>query len=350
MDAEAVRASSAWVVRHASHVSINPSGIEKVLDQLGGNVPMIRWDFEGIHYFDDGPLTVQYLLVLDALNFCFWPDGELEYDHLAAGLTRALLADKSVFSASRLKRITGLGLRKMLGWPKELPLEDERARLLQEVGIELEKNFEGQAANLVTSANGSAVTLVKLVTRHFPAYRLYKKRKKKHRARPLDQILVCEGGTIYRLLVPYHAICAAGFRDHSVYKGHQIFLYKRAQIFVGDLWGAFKGQGFGAFRDIGAITMFADNFVPAVLRHLGILSYSSSLSSIVDACKELPSGSEEEVEIRACAIIAVEKLRELLRYKFGKEILSVQLDWWLWSSGKPSDEILPYHRTKTIYY
>eukprot|EP00249_Psilotum_nudum_P003991 c17513_g1_i1 orf=190-1119(+) len=309
MDAEAVRASSAWVVRHASHVSINPSGIEKVLDQLGGNVPMIRWDFEGIHYFDDGPLTVQYLLVLDALNFCFWPDGELEYDHLAAGLTRALLADKSVFSASRLKRITGLGLRKMLGWPKELPLEDERARLLQEVGIELEKNFEGQAANLVTSANGSAVTLVKLVTRHFP-----------------------------------------GFRDHSVYKGHQIFLYKRAQIFVGDLWGAFKGQGFGAFRDIGAITMFADNFVPAVLRHLGILSYSSSLSSIVDACKELPSGSEEEVEIRACAIIAVEKLRELLRYKFGKEILSVQLDWWLWSSGKPSDEILPYHRTKTIYY
>lgn len=37
------------------------------------SVPRVNWDFEGIHYFDNGPLTVQYLLVLDALNFCFWP-------------------------------------------------------------------------------------------------------------------------------------------------------------------------------------------------------------------------------------------------------------------------------------
>ncbi len=25
------------------------------------------------HFFDGGPLTAQYLLVVDALNFCFWP-------------------------------------------------------------------------------------------------------------------------------------------------------------------------------------------------------------------------------------------------------------------------------------
>jgi hypothetical protein len=31
-------------------------------------------------------MTVQYLLVVDALNFCFWPDGELEYEHLAGGI------------------------------------------------------------------------------------------------------------------------------------------------------------------------------------------------------------------------------------------------------------------------
>lgn len=36
-------------------------------------IPKVDWDFEGIHYFDNGPLTVQYLFVLDALNFCFWP-------------------------------------------------------------------------------------------------------------------------------------------------------------------------------------------------------------------------------------------------------------------------------------
>lgn len=50
-----------------------PAEIEKVVDQIKGDVPKVEWDFEGIHYFDNGPLTVQYLFVLDALNFCFWP-------------------------------------------------------------------------------------------------------------------------------------------------------------------------------------------------------------------------------------------------------------------------------------
>ncbi len=26
-----------------------------------------------LHFMDGGPLTAQYLLVVDALNFCFWP-------------------------------------------------------------------------------------------------------------------------------------------------------------------------------------------------------------------------------------------------------------------------------------
>jgi len=48
------------------------SGIEKVVSTID-SIPKVEWDFEGIHYFDNGPLTVQYLFVLDALNFCFWP-------------------------------------------------------------------------------------------------------------------------------------------------------------------------------------------------------------------------------------------------------------------------------------
>lgn len=31
-------------------------------------------------------LTLRYCLVLDALNFCFWPEPGLEYEHLATGL------------------------------------------------------------------------------------------------------------------------------------------------------------------------------------------------------------------------------------------------------------------------
>ncbi|XP_072992525.1 uncharacterized protein [Typha latifolia] len=303
-----VRTTTAWVVSRASHVKVDSLEIEKVVDNIQGSIPKVEWDFEGIHYFDNGPLTVQYLFVLDALNFCFWPDKDLSYDHLASGLKEALENDKSALDADRLQNYTGPQLRELLKWPRPLPLEDERVRLLHEVGLELERSFEGEAANLVKSCGNSAVSLVALIARHFP-----------------------------------------GFRDHSLYKGHQVFLYKRAQIFVADLWGAFKGQGIGDFYDINTITIFADYIVPAVLRQIGVLKYSSDLSSYIDSSKEIIPGSEEEVEIRACSIQAVEKIRELIRSKFGKQVLSIEIDLWLWSFGVQNSS-LPYHRTLSVYY
>lgn len=304
---EEVKASAAWVASHSSHVFVDSSGLEKVVEKIKDTIPKIKWDFKGIHYFDGGPLSIQYLLVLDALNFCFWPDEELNYDHLALGLKRALEHDKSAFDADRLQKYTGTELRKMLKWPRPLPLEDERVRLLHEVGRELEKNFEGKASNLVASCGKSAVKLVALVTHHFP-----------------------------------------GFRDHTIYRGHQVFLYKRAQIFVADLWGAFKGQGFGEFSDIGSITVSADYILPAVLRHLGVLKYSPSLASI-ESTSEIGSGTEEEIELRACSIHAVEKMRDLIRLKSGKQVLSVELDLWLWSYGIQLPSLV-HHRTLSIYY
>ncbi|KAL3833263.1 hypothetical protein ACJIZ3_007999 [Penstemon smallii] len=305
---EKVRATSAWVASHSSHVTLDSSGIEKVAEKMKDSIPKVEWDFEGIHYFDNGPLTVQYLFVLDALNFCFWPDKEMSYDHLAAGLKEALLIDKSAFDADRLQKYTGPDLRKMLKWPRPLPLEDERVRLMHEVGFELERSFEGKASKLVESCDKSAAKLVALITSHFP-----------------------------------------GFRDHTVYKGHQVFLYKRAQIFAADLWGAFKGQGYGEFKDIDSVTMFADYIVPAVLQQLGVLKYSPTLSNIVESNREISSGSEEEVELRACSVHAVEEIRELIHKKSGKQVLSVELDLWLWAFGIQCPS-LQYHRTLSIYY
>ena len=39
-----------------------------------------------LHFVDGGPLTLQYLLAVDTINFCFWPTPGLEYEHLARGL------------------------------------------------------------------------------------------------------------------------------------------------------------------------------------------------------------------------------------------------------------------------
>ncbi|KAF7809915.1 queuosine salvage protein-like [Senna tora] len=302
-----VRLSSTWVATRSSHVLIDSAGIDKVVDDIE-SIPKVEWDFEGIHYFDNGPLTVQYLLVLDALNFCFWPDKDLSYDHLASGLKKALQNDKSAFDADRLQKYTGPQLRELLSWPRPLPLEDERVRLLHEVGFELERSFEGKASNLVESCGKSAVKLVGLVARHFP-----------------------------------------GFRDHAVYKGHQVFLYKRAQIFAADLWGAFRGQGYGGFVDISSLTIMADYIVPAVLQQLGVLKYSSRLANTIEASGEIGPGTEEEIELRACSVYAVEKMRELLSKKLGRQVLSVELDLWLWATGIQCSS-LQHHRTLSIYY
>ncbi|BBN12232.1 hypothetical protein MPTK1_5g18340 [Marchantia polymorpha subsp. ruderalis] len=304
-----VRASCLWVADHANYVAINAKAIEHVAEHMQGAVPSVEWDFEKIHFYDGGPLTAQYMLVLDAMNFCFWPDDELHYEHLARGLRNALVADPKAFDADRLQSYTGPMLRKLLNWPRELPLEEERARLLREVGSVLAKNFAGSAANLVARAKKSAVDLVELVAGNFP-----------------------------------------GFRDHTVYKGQQVFIYKRAQIFVADLWGAFKGQGIGEFKDISSITMFADYVVPAVLRAWGILEYSPCLAEKVDSQENIAPGSEEEVEIRACTITAVELLREALSNRTGEEVTSVQVDWWLWSSGIQSIKATDYHHALTVYY
>ncbi|XVF61315.1 hypothetical protein PTKIN_Ptkin08bG0120600 [Pterospermum kingtungense] len=68
-----------------------------------------------------------------------------------------------------------------------------------------------------------------------------------------------------------------------------------------------QGQGYGEFNDISSITMFADYTVLTVLRQLGVLKYSSTLASTTGTSSEIGAGTEEEVELQACSINAVEK-------------------------------------------
>nr|GEU37922.1 retrovirus-related Pol polyprotein from transposon TNT 1-94 [Tanacetum cinerariifolium] len=161
-----------------------------------------------------------------------------------------------------------------------LPLEDEQVRLMHE-------NLRGKG---IKYCGKSATKLVSTIARHFP-----------------------------------------GFRDHTVYKGHRVFLYKRDQIFAANVWGAFKGKGFGEFSDVGSIAIFADYIVPAVLQRLGVLRYTSTLANGIQSNKEIGSGIEKEVELRACSISAVEQMRDLIQKRTGKQVLSLELDLWLWA-------------------
>ncbi len=92
------------------------------------------------------------------------------------------------------------------------------------------------------------------------------------------------------------------FADVSTYDGEPVPFYKRAQIAVADLVRARVLEA----PDIDRLTMFADNLVPHVLRLDGILTFDPELVGRIDRGELLEHGSAEEVEIRACAVHAVE--------------------------------------------
>ena len=280
-----------------------------------------QWD-RLYHFIGSAQATVSYLLVLDSLNFCFWPSPgnakwEIEYEStrlsgyygLAAALKQAVESGVPIVKAEYLAQLTLGELEEIFGGQGKLPLLKHRLQILRELGRILLEEYEGQALELVKSAGKSAITLARL----------------------LAEKLV-------------------SFRDVTEYRGHTVFFYKRAQIFAADLYGAFHGKDWGSFTDIDQLTAFADYKLPQVLRHLGILGYEPSLAQKVDQRIYLEAGCSDEVEIRANTIWAVELIRQELE-RMGKGLRAFEIDWMLWNLGQRGEfKVKPYHRTLTIFY
>lgn len=305
--------SAQWVVEHAEHVVIDTDTLGRCAHELAQQPLNIVWD--GWHFRDGTARTVQYLFVLDCLNFCFWPEprwryrGHDGYVALAMALKDAVMRGDRILDAAFLAQMDSVQLREILDGENEIPLLEERVKILREAGTVLQEKYDGHAARLVERAQHSAVRLIELLTQDF-----------------------------------------SSFRDEAIYGGRTVYFYKRAQIFCADLYGAFGGRSWGEFSDIDALTAFADYKVPQVLRHLGILRYSAELAERIDRREELAAGSPEEIEIRAHTIWAVELLKRELE-KLGRSLRSFEIDWFLWNLGQREEfRTKPYHRTRTIFY
>ncbi|MCX8103061.1 MAG: queuosine salvage family protein [Candidatus Bipolaricaulota bacterium] len=310
---EKVLESAHWVVEHATHVALDTDALRGSAREFAQQPLSFTWD--GIHVRDRTARTVQYLFVVDCLNFCFWPEprwryrGHDGYLALATALKDAVERGDPLWDAAFLAQMDRANLREILDGEHEIPLLDERVKILREAGAVLQREYGGQAAQLVERAGRSVIRLVELLARDF-----------------------------------------SSFRDEAIYRGKRVYFYKRAQIFCADLYGAFGGRGWGEFSDIDMLTAFADYKVPHVLRQLGIVRYSLELADRIDRREELPAGSEEEIEIRAHTIWAVELLKRELE-KLGRPLRSFEIDWLLWDLGQREEfRQRPYHRTRTIYY
>src|SRR5690606_8523902 len=131
----------------------------------------------------------------------------------------------------------------------------------------------------------------------------------------------------------------------ATYKGASIPVFKRAQILAADMQLAL-----GGFSDMDQLTIFADNMVPHVLRHDGILGYDENLAARIDGGGMIAAGANEETEMRMAAIHAVELMRASAQAQ-GYAVTSVNLDHLLWHRGyTPAFYAKPRHKTMTVWY
>lgn len=335
-----IRAATARVMRETTWVTINEDAIRQVAASMAsdwGEPP--AWD-DTLHFRGTPLETAGWVVVLDALNFCFWAQGDDPefrwrvtwrgtthngYDALAAALHRAVVDDGyPIWEAAWLRDVSLNTVSHMLrgddGCPP-IPLLRERTGCLRDLGISRYHRGK-QPADIAVDAKGSVERVVRLALRRYVRF---------------EDIAVwqCLSGQTIR--VPF---------------------FKRTQILGADLAGALAGTDLAISRDLGKLTAFADYKVPQVLRQLGTLRYHLQLADRIRRLERIPPGSAEEVSIRAATVQACDRLVTALA-DLGIMTTASELDWRLWTLGQRPKadtgpalrgDTEPYHRTVTTAY
>jgi hypothetical protein len=281
-----IREACAWVAAGATHVTIDEEALPAYAAALPGP-PQPDPNDDLI----DGPAEQRaaFHLTLDAINFGsgWFPtlrkrDGRSGYWTVALGL-RDRFVQHGAWSAAELREIAAAEVATTLGQDPDHELMALFARSLNDLGARIEDEHGGRFLGPVEQAAGSAVALAE----HLAAWDC--------------------------------------FADASTYGSRRIPFCKRAQIAASDLHHAGVADFSG---DLDRLTLFADNLVPHVLRLDGVLRFAPDLTARIEREQLLAHDSPEEVELRACAVHAVELIvRERL------DLTAQQADHLLWCKG-----------------
>lgn len=314
----AVRETCAAVAARARHVSIDPGRLREFALELASAARETPVYDPAHHHRGDSHSTLVFVLVLDAINFGsgWFPQLEKLPGHSGYLTIATRLKEhfdrEGPFDTASLRALDAAAVARMLGQSSGNASVGELmalfARALGELADFLETGHAGRFEGPVEAAGGSAAQLVSELAR-----------------------------------MPLYA-------DVASYGALKVSFYKRAQITVADLAMAFEGEDWGRFEDIDDLTLFADNLVPHVLRMAGVLAYAEGLNASIESGTLLPAGCEEEVEIRACAVHAVECIAKVIA-EVGTAIPVRHLDWLLWTRGQAREmKSRPRHRTQTSFY
>jgi hypothetical protein len=282
-----VRAACASVAAKARSVRIEEAAIAAYATGLPAAAELPAADPASHFAEGDREARIAFVVCLDAINFGsgWWPQirkrpGRSGYFTIAAGLT-GRFREAGPWSALELTQLSAADLASVTGQDPALPLMEDYAASLRDVGEHVLEDHDGRFEALVEAADGSAVGMT-------------------------------------NLLAGWDA-----FADVSTYDGQPVPFYKRAQIAAADV----NRSGLAALREEDRLTAFADNLVPHVLRIDGVLWLDPELEERIATGELLAHGSAEEVELRACAIHAIELLST------ATSLSPAEIDGVLWNRG-----------------
>lgn len=314
------RKTTLEVVRKAQQVKINPEKIRKVAEEwVRKKVKVPPWPEKYHLKTNNSRKALDYLILLDALNFCFWNKNgkvwKIQYKGREySGYFALSLVLRDFFERNSDKGNLDYFSKISFGDFKEILQGGENLQFLKkrhEISMAVSKFIIGKyvtSDNFVKSAKQNLSLLVSKIYKELPF-----------------------------------------FNDAAYCRGRKIYFLKRAQILGGDIMGFFKNKGLGYFKDPEYLTAFPDYKLPQILRHFGILEYSDKLKQKIKNKILIPKNSLAEIEIRSCTIWAVEFLREELS-KRGKNFYSFEIDWILWNQSQNKKMQESYHLTQTIFY
>ncbi|KAI8577001.1 hypothetical protein K450DRAFT_274173 [Umbelopsis ramanniana AG] len=340
-----VLTSADFIHENSQHVFIPSSGIESAAKVVFENMKTREystktWKMHPLNPKVANESAINWIFLVDLLNFSFWSERDPD-DKSVPNPARYAVEYQGVkytgywALCACINRACqeGYPILKPQWWAKDasddvllhvfrsdteeqMPMVKERIRVMREDGGALLKYYDGTFINCIKEANGSAMKLLQIITRHFKS-----------------------------------------FNDEHTFHLRKVQIFKRAQILIADIWACFDGQGLGYFEDIDQITMFADYRVPQALYHLGCLEYSKDLIQKLRDHQNFPSGCSEEVEIRGNSIWAVELLRQRIQHMIDEQnsdmkVNAILLDFYIWDYAKEIQGTvdIPTHRTRSVYY
>jgi hypothetical protein len=311
-----VRSACAWVAGKARAVQIDEGAMRAYAAALPDEVENGPPDPGTELVEGDRESRAAFVLCLDAINFGsgWWPTirkrpGRSGYFTIAAGLTERF-REAGPWPAAELGELERGEIAAALGQDPDHPLMEDYAETLRDVGERVRGDHGGRFAATIDAAGGSAPALSDL-------------------------------------LADWRA-----FADVSEYRGRSVPFFKRAQIAAADVdrmgLGAPAGavaDDRGGLRDLGRLTAFADNLVPHVLRLDRVLCLDSELEGRIEAGELLEHGSAEEVELRACAVHAIELLAT------ASALSAAEIDSVLWNRGRAARyKAAPRPRSRNTAY